>query len=252
MEKKYIETFIKKYNLGGAIEGVRWINDNGNLSTTAMTSDRKLFASVSLDKGAGWFTGVEVCIEDTSRLKKMLSTLSDNINLSLDIDENDATRVRQIIAENADGKATMNFVTCASSILSGVPKMKSVPPFTVEIILSDEFVNTFNSAFASLGSDDAMAFTLIMSKKKQKLEMVIGYKQNLSNRIALEVATNAGKDTVKAPISFDAKLLKEILSANDEVKNPVLLVSESGLASVSFDHEGFKSQYYMIKIDVEN
>jgi hypothetical protein len=82
--------------------------------------------------------------------------------------------------------------------------------------------------------------------------MVLGYKQNLSDRIALEVATTTGKDTVKAPISFDAKLLKEILSANSEVKNPTLQVSEGGLASIAFDQDGFKSQYYMIKIDVED
>lgn len=251
MEKKYIETFIKKYNLGGAIEEVRWTNDGGNLVTTAMTSDRKLFCSVALEKGASWFKDVEIAIQDTSKLKKMLAVLSDAVNLSLDIAEDDATRVRQIVGENADGKDIINYVTAALSVLDGVPKMKNIPPFTVEIILSEDFINKFNSAFSALG-DDATSFTLIMSKRKQKLEMVLGYKQNLSDRVALEVATNTGKDIVKNPISFDAKLLKEILSANSEVKNPTLNVSEDGLASVSFDQDGFKSQYYMIKIDVED
>ncbi len=251
MEKKYIETFIKKYSLGGAIEGVHWINDNGNLTTTAMTSDRKLFVQVTLDKGASWFKDVEIGVQKTSKLKKMTDILSDNIALTLDIDENDPTRVRQIIGENADGKATINYITAALSVLDPVPKMKGVPPFTVDIILSEEFIDTFNSAFSALG-DEATSFTLVMSKKKQKLEMVLGYKQNLSDRIALEVATTPGKDVVKAPISFDAKLLKEILSANSEVKNPTLQVSEDGLASIAFEQDGFKSQYYMVKIDVED
>lgn len=251
MEKKYIETFIRKYSLGGAIEGVHWINEGGNLTTTAMTSDRKLFATVTLDKGAGWFSGVEIGVQKTSKLKKMIGTLPENISLAIDVDENDATRVRQIIAEGSDGKVTVNYITAALSVLDGVPKMKNVPPFTVDIILSEEFIDTFNTAYSAIG-DEATSFTLIMSKKKQKLEMVLGYKQNLSDRIALEVATTAGKDTVKAPISFDAKLLKEILSANNEVKNPTLQVSESGLASITFDQDPFKSQYYMIKIDVED
>jgi hypothetical protein len=181
----------------------------------------------------------------------MLATLSESISLSLDIDENDAKRVRQIIGENADGRATFNYVTADLSSLDGVPKMKNIPPFNVEILLSDDFIETFNSAFSAVG-DDAASFTLIMSKKKQKMEMVLGYKQNLSDRIALEVVTTQGKDVVKAPISFDAKLLKEILSANSEVKNPMLSVSEDGLANISFDQDGFKSQYYMIKIDVED
>lgn len=249
MEKKHIETFIKKYNLGGAIEGVLWQNDNNNLSVTAMTSDRKLFASVQLEKAASFFTGVEIGVQDTNKLKKMLGVLSDNVALSLDIDENDATRVRQIIAE--DGKNTVNFTAAAKDVIDPVPTMKNVPPFGVEITLSPEFIDTFSKAFSAVADDQAL-FTLIMSKKKQKLELVLGYKQNLSDRIALEVAATAGKDTVKNPISFNAKHLKEILAANSEVTNPVLNVSEAGLANINFVDSGFTSKYYLVKIDVED
>jgi len=251
MEKKYIDTFIKKYNLAGAIEGAHWINDGGNLTTTAMTSDRKLFVQVILEKGASWFKDVEIGVQKTTKLKKMLDILGDNIVLTLDIDENDPTRVRQIIAEDADGKASINYVTSALSVLEPVPKMKTIPPFTVDIFLSDEFIDKFNTGFSALG-DEATAFTLIMSKKKQKLDMVLGYKKNMGDKVTLEVATAPGKDTVKNPISFDAKLLKEIISANNEIKNPTLQISESGLASIAYDNDGFKSLYYMIKIDVED
>lgn len=251
MEKKQIETFIKKYNLGGAIEGVLWQNDNNNLSVTAMTSDRKLFASVQLEKAASFFTGVEVGIQDTSKLKKMLGVLGDNVSLSLDVDDTNTAdiRVRQIIAE--DGKNTVNFNAAAKDVIDPVPKMKNVPPFEVEITLSPEFIDTFSKAFSAVADDQAL-FTLIMSKKKQKLELVLGYKQNLSDRIALEVTATAGKDTVKNPISFNAKHLKEILAANSEVANPVLSVSEAGLASINFTDSGFTTKYYLVKIDVED
>ena len=249
MEKKHIETFIKKYNLGGVIEGVIWQNDNNNLLVTAMTSDRKLFASVQLEKAASFFTGVDIGVQDTNKLKKMLGVLSDNVALSLDIDENDATRVRQIIAE--DGKNTMNFTAAAKDVIDPVPKMKNIPPFGVEAALTPEFVETFTKAFSAVADDQAL-FTLIMSKKKQKLELVLGYKQNLSDRIAIELTATAGKDVVKNPISFSAKHLKEILAANSEVVNPILSVSEAGLANINFDDSGFKSQYFLVKIDVED
>ena len=249
MEKKNIETFIRKYNLGGLIEGVRWNNVNDDLVATAMTSDRKLFTSVVWEKNATFFKDVEIGIQDTTKLKKMLAPLSDTINVALDIDEEDATRVRQLIAD--DGKNTMNYQAAQVGVLDSVPKMKNIPSFDVEINLSPEFVNALNKSFAALG-DDQTLFTLIMSKKKQKMEMVLGYKQNLSDRIALEVSTNTGKDTVKTPISFNAKHLKEVLSANSEVENAVLYVAEAGLASIGFSVDGFISQYYMIKIDVED
>ena len=249
MEKKHIETFIKKYNLGGAIEGVMWQNDNSNLSVAAMTSDRKLFAAVQFEKGAGWFSGAEIGVQDTTKFKKMLNPLSDNISLSLDVDENDATRVRQIIAE--DGKITMNFNVAGKDVIDPVPKIKTIPTFEVEVTLNPEFVETFTKSFSAVADDQAL-FTLIMSKKKHKLELVLGYKQNLSDRIAIELSATTGKDAVKNPISFNAKHLKEILSANSEVLNPVLSVSEAGLASINFDDNGFKSQYYLVKIDVED
>jgi hypothetical protein len=179
----------------------------------------------------------------------MLGVLSDNVALSLDIDENDATRVRQIIAE--DGKNTMNFTTAAKAVIDPVPKMKNIPPFGVEVTLTPEFIETFTKAFSAV-SDDQALFTLIMSKKKQKLELVLGFKQNLSDRIAIELIATAGKDVVKNPISFSAKHLREILVANSEVVNPILSVSEAGLANVNFDDNGFKSQYFLVKIDVED
>ena len=249
MEKTKIETFINKYSLGGAIEDVVWANDgNDNLSVTAMTNDRKLFASVQLEKAA-FFKGVEVPIQETSKLKRMLGPLSENVALSLDIDPNDATRVREIIGE--DGKVTVEFAASHKDAVDPVPKMKSVPQFTVEIVLSPEFIDTFTKSYSAINDKDTL-FTLIMSKKKQKLELVLGYKQHLSDRIAMELTTNQGKDSVKAPISFSAKHLKEILSANSEVENTVLSVSEAGLASIGFEKDGFKSQYYLVKIDVED
>jgi hypothetical protein len=250
MEKKHIETFIKKYNLGGLIEGVRWNNDSDNLVATAMTSDRKLFASVVWDKAATFFKDIEIGIQDTTKLKRMLAPLSENVAVSLDIDENDKTRVRQVIVD--DGKNIINYQAAQVGVLDSVPKMKNIPTFDVEITLSPEFIDAYNKSFAALG-DDAALFTLIMSPKKKKLEMVLGYKQNLSDRISLEVVLPVpGKATVKNPISFNAKHLKEVLSANSEVKNPVLNIAEAGLASISFANDGFNSQYYMIKIDVED
>ena len=249
MEKKNIETFIKKYHLGGTLESVLWNNVNDDLSVTAMTSDRKLFASVQLEKAA-FFKDVTLGIADTNKLKRMLVPFSDNIAMSLDIDENDKTRVRQLLIE--DGKLEAIYVAAGTDVIDPAPVMKSIPPFTVEIVITPEFINQFNGAFSAAEDKDAL-FTLVMSKKRQKLDMIIGYKsKNLSDRLAMYITTNAGKDTVTAPISFNAKHLKEIIAANSEVANPILSVSEAGLASISFAADGFKSQYYLVKIDVED
>jgi hypothetical protein len=253
MEKKKLETFIKKYSLNGIINSVIWRNDKDDLIVTAMTPDKKLFTSVSFENVAkGFVDGVDVGIIATDMLKKKISALDENVSLTLDIDENDKTRVRKIFAE--DGKSEVEYVTSEPSAIDPVPSMKNVPPFEVEIPLTPEFIDKFNRGFSSM-SDDASLFTVVMSKKTKKLDVVFGYKTTgNSDRFAIGeyVTTNAGKDTIKNPVSFTAKNLKEILSANNDVQGAVLKVCEAGLAGVSFNNDGISSQYYLVKVDVED
>jgi hypothetical protein len=151
----------------------------------------------------------------------------------------------------SDDKTEVQYVAADLDILPARPKTKSIPDYNVEIKLNEEFIGKFLKAKAALPEVDL--FTLVMSKKKGKLEMVLGYSDNINtNRVALEVDAEKGKDKVKAPISFNAKILKEIISANDECKNPILKVSEDGLAYVEISQDAFTSQYYLVKIDVED
>ncbi len=253
MEKKKIETFIKKYTLGGTINSVIWRNTGEDLTVTAMTSDKKLFASVSLEKAAkGFIDTVDVGILTSDRWKKMLAVLDENVSLTLDVDENDKTRVRKILVE--DGKMQMEYVTSEPSAIDPVPSMKNIPPFEVEIPLTPEFMDKFNRTFAALGDDGAL-FTVVMSKKTKKLDVVFGYKSTgNSDRMALGsvVTANTGKDSIKNPVSFTAKSLKEIIAANNEVENATLKVCEAGLASIAFKSDDINSQYYLVKVEVED
>ncbi len=248
MDKKNIDTFIKKYYLGGTLEQVRWMVANNSLNVTALTSDKKFLTSVTLKKFEG-FGDAEVGILETTRLKQMMAALSDDINFKLNLDEEDANRITSMV--NSDAKTEVQYVAADLDVLPKRPKTKALPDYQVEIKLTDEFIGKFMKAKSALPEVDL--FTLVMSKKKKKLEMVLGYSENVnSNRIALEVDAEEGKDSVSAPASFNAKILKEIITANEEVKEPVLKVSEDGLAFLEFDQDGFNAQYYLIKIDIED
>jgi len=148
----------------------------------------------------------------------------------------------------------MEYVTSEPSAIDPVPSMKNIPPFDAEIILTPEFVDKFNGAFAALGDDGAL-FTIVMNKKTNKLDVVFGYKSTgNSDRIAIGeyVTTTAGKDTLKSLVSFSAKTLKEILSANADSQNAILQICDAGLASVAFNNDGIFSQYYLVKVDTED
>lgn len=247
MDKKTLETFIKKYNLNGLVDEVRWIVKDKTLRVTAMTSDKKFLASITQKKFEG-VDDIEFGIIDSPKLKTMLGATDENVSLTLVAADNDPARILSVVVD--DGKNEISHMCGHLDVVPKEPSIKQLPGYDVEITMTEEFIGRFLKATSALKESEL--FTLLMNKKKQRLEMVLGYNRNLTNRISLQINPVTGKDTVKNPISFSANNLKEVLAANSEFKDPVLKVSEAGLAFVEFDTPEFQSQYYMIKIDVED
>jgi len=248
MEKSRLETFIKKYYLNGTLNQVRWLSKENKLSTTAMTSDRKFMANVNLENFDA-FKDVELGVLDTSLVIRMLNALGSTVTFDLAKDADNATRVTSVVI--SDDKSETSIVAGDLDVIHQSPNLKALPTSDVEIKLSEDFIGRF---FKSKGAlPDVELFTLAMSKKRSRLEMVLGYSNNSNiNRISLEVETVDGKDKVTKPISFSAKILKEIITANSECKDGVLKVSEGGIAFVEFSAPEVTSKYYMIKVDTED
>jgi hypothetical protein len=249
MEKTKIDTFIKKYNIGGNIESAKWTSDTASktLKTVAATSDKKCMAMVEMANFDA-FGDAEIGVNDATKLKTLIdSIVGEQITVDLITDKDDAARVQSLVI--SDGPTEVNYVTADKGVIEPVAGLKTLPVFDVEIKLTDMFIDRFLKAKAAL--PEASMFTLVMSKKRNKLEMVIGFSTINNNRSALEIETEPGKDTVKQPINFSADRLKAIIQANPEVKNAVLKISEKGLAAVDFSGGDYKTQYYLVKMDFE-
>lgn len=260
MNKNHIETFIKKYHLNGLFDQVRWVSENKTLKSTTMSSDKKFLHSVELKNWDG-FGDAEVGIQDTARIKNMIGSLNDPISIDLIFDTppsqpelpdmGGTDPAKRIISMTlSDATKEYNYVAADLDVIQKAPQLKSTPVYDVEIKLSDTFITSFTDAKATLPECDL--FTLIMSKKKNVLQMVLGYSETVNTmRCQIDVPAEAGKDVVKKPISFSAKALKEIINANSECKDAVLKVSEQGLSYIEYDNDPFLAKYYMMKIDTE-
>lgn len=248
MKKEKLEIFLKKYSLGGNLEEVRWICKDGTLKVAEMTSDKKLLTVVEMPNFDA-FGDAEFVVPETAKLKSKMNPLNDDIKINLIKGEDDANRIIRLELEDAVN--SMEYQTGIEDHLPPRPKINNIPSYEVELVLTEKFIDTFLKAKSAF--NDVNLFTLIMSKKKKKLEMVIGYSSNINtDRFILGVDCVEGKDTISSPASFSASILKEILVANSEVKDPVLKVSEQGLAYIEFVSDEFVSKYYMIKIPVED
>ena len=77
MKKQTINTFIDKYSLNGTIESVKWVVDSANkqIKTASISDDKNVLSFVVIKDSAG-LNDAEIGINDTAKLKKLLSVLN--------------------------------------------------------------------------------------------------------------------------------------------------------------------------------
>lgn len=240
MKKETINSFIDKYSLNGTIESVKWTvsKKDNNIKTSSLSDDRNVLSFVTIKDGAN-LDDMEIGINDTSKLKKMLSVLGEEVNITPN-KNND--RITSMILSS--DKTEVQYVTSDLSVIPNVPPLKKLPTFNLEIPLTKEFISTFVKAKSALNDVDVLTLT----DKKGKIKMIIGYSSVNSNRINIDINPTQGKDKLGKTIHFSAKFLKEILTSNSDCENAVLKISDAGLAHVEFDTETFNCNYYLPEI----
>ena len=230
MKKSSFEGFITRYNLGGEVESVKIDSRDAGLSGKFISDDKTLLGNVSSDNKD--FPTGEYGVYTTSQLKGLLSVLDSDISVK----EGDAALVF------SDKGTSVNYMLADLSVIPVVPDLKQLPDFTSTIKMDNDFVNKFVKSKGALSDSDTFTF----SCKSNKGEVILGYSKINSNRISINVECECDGDV--EPISFSAKYLKEILNANKGAKSSSLKISPNGLAHVSFENDGFKSNYYLVEI----
>ncbi len=135
MNKTELLRFIDLYNLNGFVEAVKLVSDGDSLKTSFVSEDKTLagsvsFSSIKLDKG-------EYGIYDTAQFKKMLSVLEDDINISVNKNDDKA------ISFSVSDKTTESVVMLADlSVIPAAPKVKEIKSFDVEIPVDDNFIES--------------------------------------------------------------------------------------------------------------
>ena len=241
MKKQVLNTFIDKYSLNGSIESVKWVVDNKNkqIKTSSISDDKNALSYVTIKDDAGLIDS-EFGINDTTKLKKLLNVLTEEVGIAFN------KREEKIVSLSLNSEGTdVQYVTADLSVIPKVPDLKKLPPFNLEIPLTKEFVTTFVKAKSALSDVDTMTFS---KDKKDKIKLTIGYSNVNSNRINIDVTPSEGKDSLGKTIHFSAKYLKEILTSNSDCENAVLKISDHGILHVEFNNDLFNSSYYLIEI----
>ena len=235
MQKDRLNRFIQKYNLGGEVNSVKWVSDGSSLKTSFVSPDKSLLGKVKVDK----FTLDEcnIGVYTTDQLKSLINVLSDNIDIEL---KKFGDKVISLNLKNDD--VSVEYQLSDLSVIPETRSMKRIPDFHTTIKLNKSFVDSFIKGKGALA--DADTFTILQGKSG--VEVVIGYSSTNTNRVTIPVETDTS--SLDKPLTFNAKLFKDVLVANKECTSAVLEVSNDGLAKVNFKVDDFDSEYYIVAL----
>lgn len=243
MQKSVLETFIKRYSLGGICEAAHWYSDaeKQTLTARAHTEEKTVILKVVMKE----WQGVETCqlaLPSSTKVKGMLGPIGDDVTVTLNKIRD---RVANFTVSDNDCEAI-----CTVAEYDAFPETLDVDSdsvnipaeFDVEMQLTEEFVTKMMKGVSALS--EAKDFVL-MNNKKGGLDMVINYEDTNTNRIRIPVTTLPGKDKIDVPLGFSTPAFKAIINANEKTGTAVLRVSSRGIAIIGFEDPQFKSTYFL-------
>lgn len=240
MKKEILETFIKRYSLGGLVPKVKWkyTADSKTLHTRAAIDNKAFVVDVVMndfeDLGK---EDLVICIGDTDKVVAMMKPFGEDINITVN---KSGDRLLGFTVSDPDCES---YCTAADpSAIDPVAKnLQDLPEYHVEIPLTEEFIEKFLSARGAL--KDVEAFSVGMNKKGL-FEIVIGYATSNSNRIRLTPTTNPDKKEIGQALSFPLKNVVEVLKANKDIEGGTISINNSGIVRVYFKNDKFACTYY--------
>lgn len=240
MKKQLLGRFVSKYFLGGLTGEVVWAIENGALQVRAM-HERKYFIADVTWCNATDEDDTEFTIKSTHRLLRFLKVCSEDISLKLQKDESGAVKAL-IFNEDVE-------IQTGSLDDSEVSSLKQAPPYNIQIQLNNDFRRLFSKSLMALGSKSL--FTIRKSPQTNLIDVVLGPSyRDMADLIAIHVDAVEYNSAENVQRFFSGKALKEILDANSECQNPILKISDVGIASISFSDADLTAEYHLFALDV--
>jgi hypothetical protein len=249
MKKSVLERFINKYRLNGLIDSAVWIVSKGMLRVSAVNwgnQPRAVVADVTF-RNFDSCDEVQIGVSDPKKVLALLNAIRSE-HVSFDTIKYSSGDVAVVVF--SDGERRAEYVAANPKNMGSIPVIKNIPPWNCSIVLDDKFNQWFLGVFKML-KDQTALFTVLNSNRTGKLEAVFSYtEKGNSDTMSFRPNTVNNMNAVKAPLCFSSWGLSEVLKANLEFRNPILKVSDSGLASISFSEKDLDSEYYFSRIAV--
>lgn len=250
MKKSILEPVIKKYYLSNLMELSGWkVASDNKLKVLSVLPNKVIVTNIEVSNFTD-FKDVKFCINDTTRLLKMLNALDEDITITVG-GNNDTITCMTLKSEDVEVQcATIDVKIVNEGKLLEVPKLINNIVFSTEVVVDKDFISTFTSANSAHSDCENVVFKM---SSDNKLQLIFGQRDGLNkslntSQIKYFPKTTDGKNVLTKTVKYNAGYLKEIFLANKEADDTVFKIAENGLGQIAFKNGDIVATYTIMGI----
>lgn len=243
--KNTLQSIISKYYLGGKVESVKWVVDDGKLHIDFMAPTKDMIGRLSCNNFPLSENGT-LAIFNTSQLNRLLNVLAGDLIL-------DAERTKSVLTKLTiqDAKASINYSLADPLMIQKVGEVDENMDWKVQATLENDDFHTFVKAASAIQGNEIVTLAATRdSIDTPIIKFVFGERMEFSNKV--EFHTNAQfaenvRENNKIP--FNSEMLKEIFNANKSSDECHLSFVDDGLLRLIFisEDEGLETTYFVVR-----
>jgi hypothetical protein len=241
--KNTLQSIISKYYLGGKVESVKWVVEDGNLSIDFMSPTKDMIGKLTA-KNFPITTEGTLAIFNTSQLNRLLNVLSGDLML-------DAEKTKAVLTKLniQDAKASINYSLADPLMIQKVGEVNEDVEWQVNATL--ENVHTFVRAASAIQGNEIV--TLNPTEDivgTPVLQFTFGERMEFSNKVEFHINAEFGENVRQDnKIPFSSEMLREIFNANKTSDECHLSFVDDGLLRLIFtsQDEGVDTTYFVVR-----
>ena len=243
--KNKLQSIISKYYLGGQVESVKWVVEEGVLTIDFMAPTKDMIGRLTA-RDFPLTTDGTLAIFNTTQLNRLLNVLSGD--LMVDVEKTKAVLTKFNIQ---DAKSTINYSLADPLMIQKVGEVDEDVNWQVKATLDSEDFQTFVRAASSIQGNELVTLTPTEDiVGTSVLQFTFGERMEFSNKVEFHVNAEF-EDNVRQDnkIPFSSEMLKEIFNANKTSDECHLSFVYDGLLRLIFhsEDENIDSMYFVVR-----
>ena len=243
--KNKLQSIISKYYLGGQVESVKWVVEEGVLTIDFMAPTKDMIGRLTA-RDFPLTTDGTLAIFNTTQLNRLLNVLSGD--LMVDVEKTKAVLTKFNIQ---DAKSTINYSLADPLMIQKVGEVDEDVNWQVKATLDSEDFQTFVRAASSIQGNELVTLTPTEDiVGTSVLQFTFGERMEFSNKVEFHVNAEF-EDNVRQDnkIPFSSEMLKEIFNANKTSDECHLSFVDDGLLRLIFrsEDENIDSTYFVVR-----